>query len=598
MNSHYLTLIMNSGALLTIIILLPPIIMPKPSMIFTTKLVKTSTFISLIPLIIYLNENMETTLTLKPWMDWTMFNIALSFKIDKYTTIFTPITLMITWNIMEFSQWYMAKEHHVDKFFKYLILFLITMITFISANNLLQLFIGWEGVGIMSFLLISWWSGRTKANISALQAVTYNRIGDIGLMMSMAWMCSNTNSWDLQQITMLLSNQQYLIPTLGFLIATTGKSAQFGLHPWLPAAMEGPTPVSALLHSSTMVVAGVFLLIRLHPLFKNYQFMLEMTLCLGAMTTIFAALCATTQNDIKKIIAFSTSSQLGLMMVAIGLNHPHIAFLHMCTHAFFKAMLFLCSGSIIHNMNNEQDIRKFSCLNNNLPFTTTCMMIGSMALMGLPFLAGFFTKDLILEALNTSYTNAWALMITLLAVTLTTAYSSRLIIMSTSGVPRYLPLSQTNENYFIKNPLKRLAWGSLISGLILTTTIPPMKPQIFTMPIYIKTAALIMFITSLIISIELTNKKTNQTMFTFFTQLAFYPHIIHRLTSHLSFISSQKLMTQIMDLSWLEKIGPKGLTNNQLKPSTTLTEAHHSNSATLPLMAFALTLIMLSLTAR
>nr|YP_009133160.1 NADH dehydrogenase subunit 5 [Lampetra aepyptera]AKC58435.1 NADH dehydrogenase subunit 5 [Lampetra aepyptera] len=598
MNSNYLTLIMNSGALLTIIILLPPIIMPKPSMILTTKLVKTSMFISLIPLTIYLNENMETTLTLKPWMDWTLFNIALSFKIDKYTAIFTPIALMITWSIMEFSQWYMEKERLVDKFFKYLLLFLITMITFISANNLLQLFIGWEGVGIMSFLLISWWSGRTKANISALQAVAYNRIGDIGLMMSMIWMCSNTNSWDLQQITLLLSDQQYIIPTLGFLIAATGKSAQFGLHPWLPAAMEGPTPVSALLHSSTMVVAGVFLLIRLHPLFQNYPFMLEMTLCLGAMTTIFAALCATTQNDIKKIIAFSTSSQLGLMMVAIGLNHPHIAFLHMCTHAFFKAMLFLCSGSIIHNMNNEQDIRKFSCLNNNLPLTTSCMTIGSAALMGLPFLAGFFTKDLILEALNTSYTNAWALMVTLLAVTLTTAYSSRLIIMSASNAPRYLALTPTHENNFIKNPLKRLAWGSMISGLIITSTLPPMKPQIFTMPPYIKTIALIMFIISLVISMELTNKKINQTTFSFFTQLAFYPHIIHRSLSRLSLVWSQKLMTQMTDLSWLEKIGPKGLTNNQLKPSTMLTEAHHLNSATLPLMAFTLALITLSLTAR
>nr|UXB58221.1 NADH dehydrogenase subunit 5 [Lampetra richardsoni] len=598
MNSNSLTLIMNSGALLTIIILLPPIIMPKPSMIFTTKLVKTSMFISLIPLTIYLNENMETTLTLKPWMDWTLFNVALSFKIDKYTAIFTPIALVITWSIMEFSQWYMEKERLVDKFFKYLLLFLITMITFISANNLLQLFIGWEGVGIMSFLLISWWSGRTKANISALQAVAYNRIGDIGLMMSMVWMCSNTNSWDLQQITLLLSDQQYIIPTMGFLIAATGKSAQFGLHPWLPAAMEGPTPVSALLHSSTMVVAGVFLLIRLHPLFQNYPFMLEMTLCLGAMTTIFAALCATTQNDIKKIIAFSTSSQLGLMMVAIGLNHPHIAFLHMCTHAFFKAMLFLCSGSIIHNMNNEQDIRKFSCLNNNLPLTTSCMTIGSAALMGLPFLAGFFTKDLILEALNTSYTNAWALMVTLLAVMLTTAYSSRLIIMSASDTPRYLALTPTHENNFIKNPLKRLAWGSMISGLILTSTIPPMKPQIFTMPPYIKTIALIMFIISLVIAIELTNKKINQTTFSFLTQLAFYPHIIHRSLSRLSLVWSQKFMTQTTDLTWLEKIGPKGLTNNQLKPSTMLTEAHRLNSATLPLMAFALALITLSLTAR
>nr|YP_009233356.1 NADH dehydrogenase subunit 5 [Geotria australis]AMB27236.1 NADH dehydrogenase subunit 5 [Geotria australis]WAB46088.1 NADH dehydrogenase subunit 5 [Geotria australis] len=598
MNTHYMTMIMNTGTLLSIIILLPPLILPKPSMFFITKLVKTATLVSLIPLTIYLNQNMEASLTLKPWMDWTLFDISLSFKIDKYTTIFTPIALMITWNIMEFSQWYMTEERHIDKFFKYLLLFLITMITFVSANNLIQLFIGWEGIGIMSFLLIGWWSGRTKANVSALQAVTYNRIGDIGLMMSMAWMCSNTNSWNIQQILLMLTDQNYTIPTLGLLIAATGKSAQFGLHPWLPAAMEGPTPVSALLHSSTMVVAGVFLLIRLHPLFQNHPMMLELTLCLGAMTTLFAALCATTQNDIKKIIAFSTSSQLGLMMVAIGLNHPHIAFLHMSTHAFFKAMLFLCSGSIIHNMNNEQDIRKFNGLNNNLPLTTTCMTIGSTALMGIPFLAGFFTKDLILEALNTSYTNSWALMTTLLAVMLTTAYSTRLILLTTSGTPHFLPMTLTHENTPIKNPLKRLAWGSLISGFILTSTLPPVKTQIFTMPTQIKTIALLMFLLSLAVTLELINKKVSPTPYTFLTQLAFYPTVMHRLLSKTTLIWSQKLMTQITDLAWLEKIGPKGLATNQMKPATTITEAHHFNTTTLPVMVFTLTLTLLTLTAR
>ncbi len=410
----------------------------------------SSTLFSIISLIL-LQINGDQSYVLTNWISSGSLNIDWSLNLNLLTASMVIMVNFISSIIHIYSVGYMSKDSRKSIFMGYLGLFTFFMLFLVSSSNLIQLFVGWEGVGLTSYLLIGFWSYKEEANKASLKAFIANRVGDFGLLISLFTIFIVFGTININEILLLVnSHSQSYFNFFGFqvhsitLIVTTmfigcmGKSAQFGLHVWLPDAMEGPTPVSALIHAATMVTAGVFLLILMSPLIEVSDFGKKLILIVGSITCLFASCVAIFQNDIKRIIAYSTCSQLGYMFMAVGVSAYSVAYFHLLSHAFFKALLFLAAGSVIHSMSDEQNIKKMGGIYNRIPLTYTSMLIGSFALMGLPFLSGYYSKDLILEFIFLSEMSFKfiAFFIGIFGVLLTTIYSSRLLIYVFHGQNR------------------------------------------------------------------------------------------------------------------------------------------------------------------
>uniref|UniRef100_A0AAU6PWY8 NADH-ubiquinone oxidoreductase chain 5 n=1 Tax=Macrophiothrix sp. TaxID=3135532 RepID=A0AAU6PWY8_9ECHI len=483
------------------------------------------------------------------WYSSTIINFSASLALDFFSLTFFSVGVFVTWSIIEFSHYYMVTDPNQSRFISTLILFLLFMLILVSANNLFLLFVGWEGVGIMSFVLISWWFTRSEANSSALQAVIYNRIGDTGIILLIILSAAHLNTWNLSQIINTSPSSILNLLSIGIIIAATGKSAQFSLHPWLPSAMEGPTPVSALLHSSTMVVAGVFLLIRTSPLLSSTNWALTITGLLGSITALFAASVALSQNDFKKIIAYSTTSQLGLMVVAVSLNFPLLALFHICTHAFFKALLFLCSGSVIHSFNNEQDLRKISTTSIVTPFTTAAITIASLALCGLPFLAGFFSKDLILEAAQVNTANLLSTVLAFIATLFTAIYTLRTIYFITYPNTNTLPLNPISEEHTNLNwALLRLLIGALGAGWAFSMSFFNFNPMLI--PLHLKNIPILIIIVATVMLVSQNINANNPNVTSFLGLNWFFTQITHNLLPTLTIINSLLGTLRNLDQGW------------------------------------------------
>ena len=425
------------------------------------------------------------TIVLFDWFSSGDLDVDWLLRFDELTAVMVFVVCVVSFLIHVYSIGYMAHDPHVPRFFAYLSLFTFFMLALVSADNFLQMFFGWEGVGLVSYLLIGFWYRRPAANAAAIKAFIVNRVGDFGFALGILaiFLMFDTVSFDAvfagapgmvdAELTFLGHSFDFLeVTCILFFVGAMGKSAQFLLHTWLPDAMEGPTPVSALIHAATMVTAGVFMVARLSPIFEYAPIALSVVTFFGATTAIFAATIAITQNDIKRVIAYSTCSQLGYMFFACGVSAYSAGIFHLTTHAFFKALLFLGAGAVIHAMSDEQDMRKMGGIWRLIPVTYVLMWIGNLALAGIFPFSGFFSKDVILESAFAAHTGlgTYAFGLGILAAFLTAFYSWRLLFLTFHGKPRAdeKVMAHVQEAPAIMwVPLVGLAIGAIVIGYLM-----------------------------------------------------------------------------------------------------------------------------------
>ena len=545
-----------------------------------------------------------TTIT---WMDSEMFHCSWGFLFDSLTVVMLVVVTCVSSLVHLYSTEYMNGDPHLPRFMSYLSLFTFFMLILVTADNFIQMFVGWEGVGLCSYLLINFWFARLQANKAAIKAMLMNRIGDFGLALGIMGVFLVFKSVDYATVFALapsLVDEKITFLNMDFnafnclcillFVGSVGKSAQLGLHTWLPDAMEGPTPVSALIHAATMVTAGVFLLARCSPLFELAPVALIVVTCVGAMTAFFAATTGLLQNDLKRVIAYSTCSQLGYMVFACGISSYSVGVFHLANHAFFKALLFLSAGSVIHAMADEQDMRKMGGLKNLLPLTYAMFVIGSLALMGFPFLTGFYSKDVILELAYAKYTvsSHFAHWLGTLSAFFTAFYSFRLLYLTFLSDPngyKSIMLHAHDAPIRMAFPLVFLAFGSIFIGYLTKDMIIGVGTQfwgtsLFTLPanmslleaefiphsiklvpvcfsLFGAGSAYFLYMVS---SKELYKFKFSDTgvkLYTFLNRKWFFDKVYHEFVSQNMFSFSYHTTYKAIDRGIIEILGPYGISN-------------------------------------
>ncbi|MDB4232632.1 NADH-quinone oxidoreductase subunit L [Candidatus Pelagibacter sp.] len=456
----------------------------RNSEIITSVFVSISAILSLFLFYQVIVNNYESNVIIAKWINSGTLDVNWSIKVDALSSVMLVVVTLVSSLVHIYSIGYMSHDPHKPRFMAYLSLFTFAMLTLVTSDNFLQLFFGWEGVGLCSYFLIGFWFKKDSANAAAIKAFVVNRIGDFGFALGIFlifYLFGTVNYSEVfQQIPQITDKELLflgihinaidLICILLF-IGAMGKSAQILLHTWLPDAMEGPTPVSALIHAATMVTAGVFLVVRCSPIFEYSPLTLNIITVVGMTTAFFAATVALVQTDIKKIIAYSTCSQLGYMFFAVGVGAYNVAMFHLFTHAFFKALLFLGSGSVIHSFKDQQDINQMGAVYKKLPYTWILMIIGTLALTGFPFLSGFYSKDAIIEFayLRGNTAGYYAAGVGILTALLTSIYSWRLIFKTFHGTynNQKLKIEEIHESPIVMLiPLIVLAIGAISAGFL------------------------------------------------------------------------------------------------------------------------------------
>ena len=444
------------------------------SQLITCTLVVTTTILAALSFIEVGINNVPVSVQLFRWVDSESLNVLWSFNFDSLTVSMLIPVLIVSSLVHIYSVGYMSHDPHNQRFFSYLSLFTFMMIVLVTSDNYLLMFVGWEGVGVCSYLLVSFWFTRIAANQSSISAFLTNRVGDCFLtigMFAIIWSFGNLDYTTVFSIAPVISNNTVTIVGVCLLIGAMAKSSQVGLHVWLPMAMEGPTPVSALIHAATMVTAGVYLLMRSSPLIEYSNTALLLCLWVGAITTIFSSLIGLFQQDIKKVIAYSTMSQLGMMVIAIGLSSYNVALFHLVNHAFYKGLLFLGAGAVIHAVSDNQDFRKYGGLRSFLPLTYSVMLIASLSLVAFPFMTGFYSKDFILESAYGQFyfSSIVVYFISTIGAMFTTLYSIKVLYLTFLTNPNG-PLTDYKHAHesdiFMSIPLIILAVFSIFFGYV------------------------------------------------------------------------------------------------------------------------------------